>query len=122
MAYPMNSERAVSDLDDLERFEASLHRSLRARERRSDAGVATIFSRKQVEQAFLETFELIGGVPRLALWANDPVNYAQFLKLLMVLAPKDVPAATQGTVLEYRSNIPRSPLSGGSVCTEVVDG
>jgi hypothetical protein len=73
--------------------------------------VERIFSRKQIEQAFLETFELVGGVPRLARWANDEENYKDFLKLLMVMAPKEALATTQGQILEYRSNVPNSPLN-----------
>jgi hypothetical protein len=71
-----------------------------------------IYSRKQIEQAFLETFDLVGGVPRLASWANETENYASFLKLLMVLAPKDSIKEAAGNVIEYRSNVPASPLNG----------
>jgi len=74
-------------------------------------GVERIYSRKQIEQAFLESFELIGGVSRLAHWANDDENYKDFLKLLMVMAPKEALAANTGNVIEYRSNIPASPLN-----------
>ena len=51
--------------------------------------VQHIRSRKEIEQALLETFDLVGGIPRLALWANDPENYGEFLKLLLKLAPKE---------------------------------
>ncbi len=73
--------------------------------------VERIYSRKQIEQAFLESFELIGGVSRLAHWANDDENYKDFLKLLMVMAPKEALQAQSGNVIEYRSNIPSSPLN-----------
>jgi hypothetical protein len=86
----------------------SLESKLTDRQRRKN--VERIWSRKQIEQAFIETFELVGGVPRLALWANQEENYGEFLKLLMKLAPKDVLRDT-ATVLEYRSNVPQSPLS-----------
>ena len=43
--------------------------------------VERIYSRKQIEQAFLETFELVGGVSRLASWADDEENYKDFLIL-----------------------------------------
>jgi hypothetical protein len=69
-----------------------------------------IYSRKQIEQAFLETFELIGGVQRLTLWAHREENYHEFLKLMMRLAPKEM-LREVGTVLEYRSNVPSSPLA-----------
>ena len=69
-----------------------------------------IYSRKQIEQAFLETFELIGGVQRLALWANREENYHDFLKLMMKLTPREM-MQDMGNVLEYRSNVPASGLS-----------
>lgn len=78
---------------------------------RQRGSVDRIFSRKQIEQAFIETFELVGGVPRLAQWANDPENYTQFLKLLMQLAPKEQMQEAVGNVIEYRSNVPQSPLN-----------
>lgn len=93
-----------------ERFDAALDQNLAERKRLSTASVQKLYTRNQLEQGFLECFELIGGVPRLALWANEPANYGEFLKLLMKFAPKE---ATQqvGRVLEYRSNIPASPLN-----------
>jgi hypothetical protein len=94
-------------------FGLALQNQLTERQQRNDArnGVERIYSRKQIEQAFLETFELIGGVSRLALWANDPANYDKFLVLLMRLAPKEVGGAMKGQILEYRSNVPQSPLN-----------
>ena len=93
----------------------ALESKLTTRQRKSN--VERIWSRKQIEQAFIETFELVGGVPRLAVWANQEENYGDFLKLLMKLAPKDVLQNT-ATVLEYRSNVPHSPLNRGA---EIVD-
>jgi hypothetical protein len=43
------------------------------------------FSRKDVVNAFHQSFELVGGIPRLALWAND--NYTDFAKLYARLLP-----------------------------------
>lgn len=43
------------------------------------------FSRKEVVQAFQTAFELIGGVPRLALWGNENPN--EFYKLYGKLLP-----------------------------------
>lgn len=87
-----------------------LNRALDRRQQLSKQNVQKLFSRKMVEQGFLECFELIGGVPRLALWANDPENYGDFLKLLVKFAPKEVSQAT-GQVLQYHSNVPQSPLN-----------
>jgi hypothetical protein len=72
--------------------------------------VQRLYNRKQIEQALLETFELVGGIPRLAIWANDPENYGEFLKLLMKLAPKEQVGKMQGQVIEYRSNIGQSRI------------
>ena len=93
-------------------FGVALQNKLTARQRREleHPNVQPMFSRRQIEQAFLETFELTGGIPRLAIWANDPANYGTFLQLLMKMAPKEAQQAA-GTVLEYRSNVPSSPLS-----------
>lgn len=91
-------------------FNEALTNRLTARQRQSSAGVEHIYSRKQIETAFLETFDLIGGVPRLALWANNEENYGLFLQLLLKLAPKEAAQAMKGQVLEYRSNLPSSPL------------
>jgi hypothetical protein len=43
------------------------------------------FTRKDVVQAFQTAFELVGGVPRLAIWANE--NYTDFVKLYARLLP-----------------------------------
>jgi len=106
-------------------FNVALQNQLSERQRRSDqkGGVTRIFSRKQIEQAFIETFEMVGGVPRLAIWANEEANYAQFLSLLMKLAPKDTGAAIAGQILEYRSNVPQSPLNRAptTVDEDVID-
>lgn len=77
--------------------------------------VTRIFSRKEIEQAFLETFDLVGGVPRLAIWANDPENYALFLQLMSKLFPKGI-EEKGGQVLNYISRVPQSALNG-----EVID-
>ena len=82
--------------------------------------VERIYSRKQIEQAFLETFELVGGVSRLASWAHEDENYKDFLKLLMVMAPKETLQQATGNVIEYRSNIPTSPLNRAAESAEII--
>lgn len=47
-------------------------------------------SRRQLEQAFLTSFELIGGLPRLALWADS--NPTEFYRLISKLFPQQVEA------------------------------
>lgn len=49
--------------------------------------------RGQVVNAFLDAFQLIGGTPRLAVWADE--NPGEFFKLWAKLAPKQVEQETQ---------------------------
>ena len=35
----------------------------------------------RVTESLNETYELIGGVPRMAIWANEPTNQSDFYKL-----------------------------------------
>lgn len=67
-------------------------------------------SRKEVEAAFVETFELVGGIPRLAMWANHPENYGDFLKLYSKMIPKEV-AEENNQSFTYVSNVPSSALN-----------
>lgn len=104
-------------------FGAQLAIALGRRESQKNSNVSTIYSRKQIEQGFLEAFELIGGVPRLAIWANDEENYGEFLKLLIKMAPKEQIGQMQGQILEYRSNVPTSPLNRAAPpAQEIEDG
>lgn len=92
----------------------ALQNQLTDRQRRKQVNVERIWTPKQIQNAFLETFEMVGGVPRLATWANQEENYETFLKLLITLAPKGAAALMgekTGNVIEYRSNVPQSPLN-----------
>jgi len=69
------------------------------------------FSRRRVLEAIDEAFELIGGVPRLAMWGH--VNPTEFYKIWA----KTIPAASQMEVMGkiqhvIRPALPRSPLDG----------
>lgn len=75
-------------------------------------------SRKEVEQTFLETFDLVGGVPRLAVWANNPANYGEFLKLYAKMIPKEV-AEEAGQTFIYESNVPPSALNKPAAVTKI---
>jgi hypothetical protein len=44
-------------------------------------------NREEIAMAFLTSFEMVGGVPRLALWAD--ANYTEFAKILGRLLPKE---------------------------------
>lgn len=67
-------------------------------------------SRREVEEAVLDVFELVGGVPRLALWANNPDNYGEFLKLYAKLLPKEAVQETKGGMV-YQTLVPPSALN-----------
>jgi hypothetical protein len=56
------------------------------------------FSRSDVVSAFASAFEMIGGTPRLALWAND--NPTEFYRLFGKL----LPSATQTEVMHRAAN------------------
>ena len=57
------------------------------------------FSRKDVVNAFQSAFDLIGGVPRLALWAD--VNQTDFYKMYSKLIPTGASSAL-GEVQDLR--------------------
>jgi hypothetical protein len=49
--------------------------------------------RTQVVDAFMDAFQLIGGTPRLALWANE--NPTEYFKLYAKLAPRQLEQETK---------------------------
>lgn len=75
-------------------------------------------TRKEVEEAFIETFELVGGIPRLAIWASKESNYGEFLKLYARLIPKEV-SEEAGQVFIYESNVPPSALNKAPALTKI---
>lgn len=79
--------------------------------RMANPNVTKMYTRRMIEDAFLETFELIGGLPRLAIWANESGNYETFLNLLMKFAPKERVGPQGGKTIEYRSIVPPSALN-----------
>ena len=67
------------------------------------------FTRKDVVKAFTNAFELIGGTPRLALWAHQ--NESDFFKLYARLLPSQASSALGETnELVIRHILPRGPL------------
>lgn len=75
------------------------------------------FTRKDVVHAFQTAFELVGGVPRLALWAND--NYTEFTKLYARLLPsQSANALGESNKLVIEMRIPHSPLDDQEVPEE----
>ena len=67
------------------------------------------FNRKQVVTAFSNAFELIGGVPRLALWAD--ANPSDFFKLYSRLLPSQSSSALgESNELVIKHVLPRGRL------------
>lgn len=67
------------------------------------------FTRKDVVNSFQQAFELIGGVPRLALWANE--NQTEFYKLYSRLLPSQASSALgESNIVRIEMSVPRSPL------------
>src|SRR5436305_10378575 len=62
------------------------------------------FSRRRVLEAIDEAFQLIGGVPRLAIWAH--VNPTEFYKLW----GKTIPAASQMEIMGHMTHVIRPAL------------
>lgn len=63
----------------------------------------------QVVDALNDAFELIGGVPRLAIWANT--NPTEFYKLWGKLAPKDIATTVEASgELQIMHVLPPGPL------------
>lgn len=93
-------------------FDEALDLALTERQIKIAAGltVEPNRQRRDIEQGMLEVFELIGGVPRLAIWANNPKNYGRFLQLLAKLLPKEIPEDIARQII-YQSTVPASPLS-----------
>ena len=63
--------------------------------------------REEVANAFLTSFELVGGTPRLALWAD--ANYGEFVKIFGRLLPKETFTTHDGEVKLVHAVAP-SPL------------
>jgi len=67
------------------------------------------FTRKDVVHAFQSAFELIGGVPRLAMWANQ--NETEFFKLYSRLLPSQASSALgESNVMRIEMAIKPGPL------------
>lgn len=67
------------------------------------------FTRKDVVQAFTNAFELIGGTPRLALWAH--ANESDFYKLYSRLLPSQASSALgEANELVIKHVLPKGPL------------
>ena len=63
--------------------------------------------RKRVINAFQDAFQLIGGTPRLALWADE--NPTEFYRIYSKLMPKENHNQTDGELVIHHV-LPRGPL------------
>lgn len=67
------------------------------------------FNRAQVVQAFDNAFHLIGGVPRLAIWADE--NPKEFFKLYAKLLPSQSSSSLgESTDIVIKHVLPKSKL------------
>ena len=67
------------------------------------------YDRQRVVSAFTEAFDLIGGVPRLAMWAH--VNPTEFFKLYAKLLPQSNTLDIMGKMsFTIQPALPPSPL------------
>ena len=64
-------------------------------------------NREEIANAFLTSFELVGGVSRLSLWADG--NYTEFVKIFGRLLPKETLTTHNGEIT-VRHAVPPSAL------------
>ncbi len=62
--------------------------------------------RAQVVNAFMDAFQLIGGTPRLALWADE--NPTEFYRLYSKLMPKEEKHTEREVIINHA--LPKGPL------------
>lgn len=72
----------------------------------------------RVSEGLQDAFDLIGGVPRLALWANSPENQGEFYKL-WARNGQTIDMVHSGEVI-IRPALPLSPLDADA--ESVIDG
>ena len=84
MCYTVKMDDDVKELSPEEAIEA-LERMSALRRARITVPRTPKFSRSEVVTAFNSAFEMIGGIPRLALWANE--NPTEFYRLFGKLLP-----------------------------------
>jgi len=97
-------------------FEEALEMSLTERQIQIAAGIhrPRKITRAEIERNFLEVFELVGGVPRLAMWANNEQNYGEFIKIVAKMLPKEA-LINDGMPMVYQSMVPPSQLNNNVV-------
>lgn len=74
---------------------------------------------RNVKEQFQHAFELIGGIPRLAIWAHQ--NPTQFYQLYSKLIPQAVHQKTDGTLRVELSWVQGRDTSGKRSQGQVID-
>ena len=64
----------------------------------------------RINIAISDTFDLVGGVPRLAVWADQ--NYSEFATKLLPRLIQTQQQTEHSGEITIRTAIPRSPLDG----------
>jgi len=108
---PATPERDDSDLSPKEivrtDWEATLHSLANSNTKTVRIPTSNQLKRQQVVDAFLDSFQLIGGTPRLALWADE--NPTEFYRLFAKLAPREQKNTSDGK-MTIQHVLPRTDL------------
>lgn len=103
-----NDTAPVINIEDFTSSQAVLARL--AGQRTANLRLPQIYNRKKVEQGFLQAFESIGGVSRLALWANE--HPTEFYVLLSKLFPKEIEQKVKGSIVVQHALARNAALDG----------
>lgn len=104
----MSDDNKIIEFIPREQWEATL-----AAESRRDGPVklSKELNRRRVVSAFMDAFELVGGVPRLVEWAAQEQNYGDFLKLYARLMPSQAVELDDQNAKKYVGHIlPKTSL------------
>ena len=109
-AEEFDSQTPDHDEDERKRLEDYHTRMMQMGSELQRPGIPSIkgLNRQRVMQAFQDSFELIGGVPRLALWAND--HPGEFYRLYSKLMPSQSVNIMNNTQTVIKHVLPPSKL------------
>jgi len=89
-------------------------------DRRKQIKPVTEPQRKKVVSALNEAFELLGGVPRLTIWANNPENTGEFYKI-WARSGQSLDVVHSGEVI-IRPSLPPSALDADASALPPLEG
>lgn len=105
----MSDDKKVIEFISREEWEKQL--SAKANDGGGQITLPRELNRRRVVSAFMDAFELVGGVPRLVEWAANPLNYGDFLKLYARLLPSQANSELpDGNEKVIKHVLPRSKL------------